>query len=223
MSEQSVTPELPPRMAEPSTTQQASPRISVSSTSTLANRTGSWKYIRPRYQDGVAPCNARCPTGVDVEGYMNLLREGRVADALDLVLRENPMPAITGRVCHHPCELACNRAQYDDPVAVHLVEREMGDRVLSMPPPVLRRTRAEKVATRNANMAQSIANADATCTQSSVTPSSTDDPMARPAVKYPTNHHLSQILERWTVNGAYVTRAWSVEAGVFGGGTRLGR
>ncbi|HSJ32842.1 MAG TPA: NAD(P)-binding protein [Longimicrobiales bacterium] len=133
-------------MSEQSVTNDSPPRISVSSTSTLANRTGSWKYIRPRYQDGVAPCNARCPTGVDVEGYMNLLREGRVADALDLVLRENPMPAITGRVCHHPCELACNRAQFDDPVAVHLVEREMGDRVLSMAPPVLRRTRAEKVA-----------------------------------------------------------------------------
>src|SRR5690606_31449597 len=80
------------------------PRISVSSTSTRANRTGSWKYIRPQYSDGVAPCNARCPTGVDVEGYLNLLRQGRVADALDLLLRENPMPAITGRVCHHPCE-----------------------------------------------------------------------------------------------------------------------
>lgn len=46
----------------------------------------------------------------------------------------------------------------------------------------------------------------------------TDDPMSRPAVKYPTNHHLSQILERWTVNGAYINRGWSVEASVFGGG-----
>jgi NADPH-dependent glutamate synthase beta subunit-like oxidoreductase len=124
----------------------ASPRISVSHTSTRANHTGSWKYIRPRYRDGVAPCNARCPTGVDVEGYMNLLREGRTADALDLLLRENPMPAITGRVCHHPCETACNRAHFDEAVAVHLVERELGDRVLSSPPPLLPRTRAEQVA-----------------------------------------------------------------------------
>ena len=122
------------------------PRISVSSTSTRANRTGSWKYIRPQYSDGVAPCNARCPTGVDVEGYLNLLRQGRVADALDLLLRENPMPAITGRVCHHPCEASCNRAQLDEAVAVHLVERGLGDQVLAMTPPVMPRTQTERVA-----------------------------------------------------------------------------
>ncbi|HEX2166050.1 MAG TPA: hypothetical protein VHG09_02320, partial [Longimicrobiales bacterium] len=49
-------------------------------------------------------------------------------------------------------------------------------------------------------------------------PYGTDDPMSRPAVKYPTNHHLSQILERWTVNGVYLRDGWSVEAGLFGGG-----
>ena len=49
-------------------------------------------------------------------------------------------------------------------------------------------------------------------------PYGTDDPMSRPVVKYPTNHHLSQILERWTLNGAYVNRNWSLEAAVFGGG-----
>ncbi|HEX6133833.1 MAG TPA: NAD(P)-binding protein [Longimicrobiales bacterium] len=122
------------------------PHISASSTSTRANRTGSWKYIRPRYRDGVAPCNARCPTGTDVEGYMNLLRQGRTADAVDLLLRENPMPAVTGRVCHHPCELVCNRAQLDDAVAVHLVERDLGDRILAAPPPSFARTREETVA-----------------------------------------------------------------------------
>lgn len=50
------------------------------------------------------------------------------------------------------------------------------------------------------------------------TPYGTDDPMSRPAVKYPTNHHLSQILERWTVNAVYAYAGWSVEAGLFGGG-----
>ena len=49
-------------------------------------------------------------------------------------------------------------------------------------------------------------------------PYGTDDPMARPGLKYPTNHHLSQILERWTVNGVFLRSGWSVEAGVFGGG-----
>jgi 2-oxoacid:acceptor oxidoreductase delta subunit (pyruvate/2-ketoisovalerate family) len=111
------------------------PRISVSRGSTLQNRTGSWKYIRPQYRDGVAPCNHACPAGVDVEGYMNLLREGRLDEALDLLLRENPMPAITGRVCHHPCEAGCNRRDFDEAVAVHSVERALGDHALRMPHP----------------------------------------------------------------------------------------
>ncbi len=122
------------------------PHISVSSTSTSVNRTGSWKYIRPQHSDGVAPCNARCPTGVDVEGYMNLLRQDRVPEAIDLLLRENPMPAITGRVCHHPCESGCNRAHLDEAVGVHLVERELGDRILSGRIPKLSQTRDERIA-----------------------------------------------------------------------------
>lgn len=122
------------------------PHVSVSSTSTLANRTGSWKYIRPLYRDGVAPCNARCPTGTDVEGYMNLLRQGRIDDARDLLLRENPIPAVTGRVCHHPCECACNRAQLDEAVSVHAVERALGDQILATLPEPAERLRPERVA-----------------------------------------------------------------------------
>jgi 2-oxoacid:acceptor oxidoreductase delta subunit (pyruvate/2-ketoisovalerate family) len=117
------------------------PVISVSRASTSQNRTGSWKYIRPLYRDAVAPCNQACPAGVDVEGYMNLLREGRVDDAIELLLRENPMPAITGRVCHHPCETGCNRRDLDEAVSVHAVERALGDHSLRHPhpppPPVL--------------------------------------------------------------------------------------
>jgi 2-oxoacid:acceptor oxidoreductase delta subunit (pyruvate/2-ketoisovalerate family) len=111
------------------------PVVAVSRTSTRQNRTGSWKYIRPFYRDAVAPCNRACPAGVDVEGYMNLLREGRLDEALDLLLRENPMPAITGRVCHHPCETGCNRREFDEAVAVHSVERALGDESLRRPHP----------------------------------------------------------------------------------------
>jgi hypothetical protein len=53
-------------------------------------------------------------------------------------------------------------------------------------------------------------------------PYGTDDPMSRPAVKFPTNHHLSQVLERWTMNGAYLKGGWSLEAGLFGGGEPTG-
>lgn len=108
--------------------------LAVSQTSTLASRTGSWKYIRPVYQDRVAPCCESCPVGIDVEGYLNLLREGRVEDACDVLVRENPMPAVTGRVCHHPCETTCNRRQFDEGVSVHAIERALGDHVLETVP-----------------------------------------------------------------------------------------
>ncbi len=111
------------------------PPISISSTTTLENRTGSWKYIRPVYRDRVAPCNEGCPVGIDIEGYMNLLREGHADAACDLLLRENPLPATTGRVCYHPCEVACNRGHLDGAVSIRAVERMLGDRALQRPPP----------------------------------------------------------------------------------------
>jgi NADPH-dependent glutamate synthase beta subunit-like oxidoreductase len=122
------------------------PRIAISETSTRVNRTGSWKYLRPVYRDMVAPCNERCPVGIDIEGYMNLLREDRIGEAIDLLLRENPMPAITGRVCHHPCELACNRRLFDVAVSVHAVERALGDRALHAPIEQPETARPERIA-----------------------------------------------------------------------------
>jgi 2-oxoacid:acceptor oxidoreductase delta subunit (pyruvate/2-ketoisovalerate family) len=121
------------------------PPVAVSSTSTRVNKTGSWKYIRPVYRDRVAPCNQGCPVGIDIEGYMNLVREGRVEAARDLLLRENPMPATTGRVCYHPCELACNRASFDQSVAIHAVERMLGDLALDLPPSTPAKRRDETV------------------------------------------------------------------------------
>ncbi len=111
------------------------PPISVSESSTRVTKTGSWKYIRPVYHDRVAPCNQGCPVGIDIEGYMVLLREGRTEEAADLLLHENPMPAVTGRVCDHPCESHCNRRWFDEPVAIHAVERMLGDQLLEGPPP----------------------------------------------------------------------------------------
>ncbi len=108
------------------------PPNSMSYISTLPNKTGSWKYIRPLYRDRVAPCNEGCPVGIDIEAYMNLLREGHIDAAIDLLLRENPMPAVTGRVCYHPCETTCNRRRYDGAVAIHAVERLLGDEALKL-------------------------------------------------------------------------------------------
>ena len=109
--------------------------IALGSTSTRAPRTGSWKYIQPAYLDLLAPCNQGCPVGIDIEGYLNLLREGQVEEACALLVRENPMPAVTGRVCHHPCETACNRRSFDAAVAIHAIERQLGAPVLDAAPP----------------------------------------------------------------------------------------
>lgn len=110
------------------------PPIAVSSTSTRDNRTGSWKEIRPFFHDQVAPCNQACPVGIDIEAAMKLAGEGRIREAAELFLRENPLPATTGRVCYHPCERACNRATFDQAVAVHAVERMLGDALLEASP-----------------------------------------------------------------------------------------
>jgi len=134
------------RTSGPVGVRPATPPISVSDRTTEVNRTGSWKYMYPVYHDRVAPCNQGCPAGIDIEGYMTLLRDGRTDEACDLLLRENPMPAITGRVCDHPCEAACNRRHLDGAVAVHAVERMLGDRILASPLPSPQRRRRERVA-----------------------------------------------------------------------------
>ena len=116
---------MPSNVAEHTGT-RGIPPVAMSQTSTLVTRTGSWSAIRPVYHDRVAPCNQACPVGIDIEGYLNLLRLDRVDEALELLLAENPMPAVTGRVCHHPCENACNRRFLDGAVSIHAVERMMG-------------------------------------------------------------------------------------------------
>jgi 2-oxoacid:acceptor oxidoreductase delta subunit (pyruvate/2-ketoisovalerate family) len=133
------------------------PPVAISDSDTTVNRTGSWKYIRPVYRDRVAPCNEGCPVGIDIEAYMNELREGRVDAALALLLRENPMPAVTGRVCYHPCESVCNRRNYDDAVSIHAVERALGDMALEAkatpPAPPSRKERVAVVGSGPAGLA----------------------------------------------------------------------
>ncbi|MBN1189066.1 MAG: FAD binding domain-containing protein [Dehalococcoidales bacterium] len=76
------------------------------------------------------PCSAACPAGVQIADYMALIRQGKLGEAAGVLMRSNPFPAITGRVCPHYCEGQCNRADYDQPVSVRAVERFIGDYVL---------------------------------------------------------------------------------------------
>jgi len=96
-------------------------------TSTEANKTGSWRYLKPRYEEKTAPCGAACPAGEDIGKIEFLAREGLFKEAWETILRENPFPAICGRVCYHPCEHHCNRGEFDEAIAIHQVERFLAD------------------------------------------------------------------------------------------------
>lgn len=76
-------------------------------------------------------CQASCPLGVHAQGYMALVREGRFAEALELIRRDNVLPGICGRVCTHPCEAACRRGGVDQPLAIRDIKRFVADYALS--------------------------------------------------------------------------------------------
>ena len=101
--------------------------ISRSTMSTEINKTGSWRFARPKYVEKTAPCSAACPVGEDIARIEMLAHRGLFKEANDLILMENPFPSVCGRVCFHPCETACNRSDFDTPVAVHQLERFLGD------------------------------------------------------------------------------------------------
>ena len=77
-----------------------------------------------------APCATGCPIHNDIPAYMAELRAGKLDEAVAILLRTNPLPAITGRACAHSCEEDCNRFDYDEPVSIRDVERYLGDYAL---------------------------------------------------------------------------------------------
>jgi NADPH-dependent glutamate synthase beta subunit-like oxidoreductase len=102
-----------------------------SNATTESNKTGSWRYFRPSYAEKTAPCSAACPVGQDIPRIEMLTTQGLLTKAWETILEENPFPSICGRVCFHPCETACNRAELDAPIAVHSLERFLGDHAIS--------------------------------------------------------------------------------------------
>ncbi len=98
--------------------------------SSLANKTGSWRSSRPVYVDRLPPCNATCPAGEDIQGWLFQAEGGDYERAWRHLTRDNPFPAIMGRVCYHSCESACNRGKLDAPVGINAVERFLGDEAL---------------------------------------------------------------------------------------------
>ena len=89
--------------------------------------TGPTRTRRPIYVDLLPPCNNACPAGENIQAWLALAQASKFHEAWDVLVRDNPLPAVHGRVCYHPCETNCNRREVDSAVSIHAVERFLGD------------------------------------------------------------------------------------------------
>lgn len=97
----------------------------------LANKTGSWRTVKPEYVHRLPPCNVTCPAGENIQLWLSLAQEGKFFEAWQEMVKNNPFPATMGRVCYHTCEKVCNRGQYDGSVNINLIERSIGDMAIA--------------------------------------------------------------------------------------------
>jgi NADPH-dependent glutamate synthase beta subunit-like oxidoreductase len=98
--------------------------------SSLANKTGAWRTERPIYVSRQPPCAAACPAGEDPQKWLYPAEEADYETAWRTIMEVNPFPAVIGRVCYHPCQTKCNRAQVDEAVGINAVERFIGDEAI---------------------------------------------------------------------------------------------
>ncbi len=101
--------------------------IPVARGTTEVFRTGEWSPRKPVFLDKISPCREACPAGTDLAGVFSLVAEGDLDGALGLILEENPLPAVCGRVCYQPCQSKCNRLQFDEAVEIRAIERAVAD------------------------------------------------------------------------------------------------
>ena len=87
--------------------------------SSLANRTGSWRTVKPVYVNRLPPCNAKCPAGEQCQAWLFHAESGDYESAWKKITEDNPFPATMGRVCYHTCEGACNRGEVDESVGIN--------------------------------------------------------------------------------------------------------
>ncbi len=100
--------------------------------SSLANKTGSWRTERAEYVHRMPPCGDACPAGENVQQWLYKAEGPDYEGAWRQIMEDNPLPAVMGRVCYHPCETSCNRAQLDQPVGINSVERFLGDEAIKL-------------------------------------------------------------------------------------------
>ncbi|MGD2269966.1 MAG: NAD(P)-binding protein [Desulfobacterales bacterium] len=121
--------------------------MNISMGTMLHNRTGTWRFIKPIYEDKIPACQNACPAGNDIEGWIKLIQKGEFAKAYWHLKREEPFPAILGRVCFKFCEDACNRESLDQCVSIKDLERYVGEfMVPSTPHPELARLNGTQLA-----------------------------------------------------------------------------
>jgi NADPH-dependent glutamate synthase beta subunit-like oxidoreductase len=92
--------------------------------------TGPVRLQEPIYVNSIPPCNHACPAGENIQGWLDKAQAGDFEAAWRILVADNPLPSIHGRVCYHPCESSCNRQHVDDAVSIHAVERFLGDLAL---------------------------------------------------------------------------------------------
>lgn len=98
--------------------------------STAANKTGTWRAALAQHITAPAPCHQACPMNGDIAEWIGQARDRDFYRAWQTLTRHNPFPAVIGRICHHPCESACNRAGHDEPLSICRLERFIGDTAL---------------------------------------------------------------------------------------------
>jgi NADPH-dependent glutamate synthase beta subunit-like oxidoreductase len=99
--------------------------------STDVIKTGTWRASLARHIKAPAPCHGACPVNGDIAEWIGLARARDFHASWQVLARHNPFPAIAGRICHHPCETACNRAGYDEALSICKLERFVGDQALA--------------------------------------------------------------------------------------------
>jgi NADPH-dependent glutamate synthase beta subunit-like oxidoreductase len=106
--------------------------ITLGPGSSASDLTGAWRTERATYIERVAPCGNACPAGEDIRSWLYDAESGGAGyeAAWRRIMEVNPLPAVMGRVCYHPCETACNRGHLDESVGINSVERFLGDEAI---------------------------------------------------------------------------------------------
>jgi formate dehydrogenase major subunit len=94
---------------------------------TAARRMALDLLLSNHYGDCKAPCTLTCPSNIDIQGYLGLVANGKFAEAVDLIRRDNPMPAVIGRICPRPCEEKCRRNLVEEPLNINGIKRFAAD------------------------------------------------------------------------------------------------